>query len=205
MIENVDDYFSKGCGRCARFDTPDCSVHLWAGGLSALRSLCQDVALEETVRWGQACYRHAGRNVVILGAFREKFSLNFFYASLMQDPHGLLTPSGPNSKKSTIVFSSEVDVVRLEPILRAYLLESMDYAQRGIKAPKSETRVDMPVELAEALDADPAMQEAFSKLTPGRQRSYLFNLLSAKQSKTRIQRIEKFRPKIFEGKGLQER
>ena len=63
----------------------------------------------------------------------------------------------------------------------------------------------MPEELIDALDADPELAEAFFKLTPGRQRSYLFTLSTAKQSSTRIARIEKFRPKIISGKGAQER
>ncbi len=32
----------------------------------------------------------------------------------------------------------------------------------------------MPDELAEVLDADPELAEAFHALTPGRQKSYLF-------------------------------
>lgn len=35
MITHSDDYFTKGCGRCGRFETPDCSVHLWSQGLAA--------------------------------------------------------------------------------------------------------------------------------------------------------------------------
>jgi uncharacterized protein YdeI (YjbR/CyaY-like superfamily) len=63
----------------------------------------------------------------------------------------------------------------------------------------------MPDELIEALDADPELSEAFHSLTPGRQKSYMFNLNQAKQSATRIARIEKFRDKIIAGKGALER
>jgi len=59
--------------------------------------------------------------------------------------------------------------------------------------------------LTEALDADPELAEAFQALTPGRQKSYLFNLNQAKQPATRMARIEKFRGRILEGKGLLER
>ena len=37
MITEIEDFFAKGCGRCARFDTPDCSTRLWIDGLVALR------------------------------------------------------------------------------------------------------------------------------------------------------------------------
>jgi uncharacterized protein YdeI (YjbR/CyaY-like superfamily) len=63
----------------------------------------------------------------------------------------------------------------------------------------------MPDELVEALDADPELAEAFQALTPGRRRSYLFDLNQAKQPATRVARIEKFRPRILAGKGALER
>ncbi|MCB1400990.1 MAG: YdeI/OmpD-associated family protein, partial [Rhodobacteraceae bacterium] len=71
--------------------------------------------------------------------------------------------------------------------------------------PRAERAIDMPAELAEALEADPELAEAFQALTPGRQKSYLFNLAQARKSATRIARIEKFRDRILAGKGAQER
>jgi uncharacterized protein YdeI (YjbR/CyaY-like superfamily) len=46
------------------------------------------------------------------------------------------------------------------------------------------------------------LKTAFHALTPGRQRAYLLYFSSAKQSKTREARIEKCRPQILSGKGL---
>ncbi len=40
---------------------------------------------------------------------------------------------------------------------------------------------------------------------PGRQRSYLYHFAAAKQSATRVARIEKSMPAIFEGRGFLER
>ena len=42
------------------------------------------------------------------------------------------------------------------------------------------------------------------KLTPRRKRGYALDFSEAKQSKTRVARIEKCRPKILAGKGFQE-
>ena len=49
MITNADDYFSKGCGRCARFAKPDCSTRKWESGLEHLRRVCRAAGLVETV------------------------------------------------------------------------------------------------------------------------------------------------------------
>jgi uncharacterized protein YdeI (YjbR/CyaY-like superfamily) len=60
-------------------------------------------------------------------------------------------------------------------------------------------------ELRERLRGDSRFKRAFEALTPGRQRSYLYHFAAAKQSATRVARIEKARPAIFEGRGFLER
>lgn len=206
MITEIDDYFGKGCGRCNRFNTPDCSVQHWREGLTALRQICLQTGLEETVKWGHPCYMHAGRNIAIIGAHRGDFRLCFFNAALLKDPENILQKQGPNTQHADMLsFSSFDEVAKIEPSLRAYLAEAMGYAERGIKPPKTPQSPDMPVELLDALDADPVLAEAFHALTPGRQRSYLIHLSSAKKPETRIARIEKARPKIIAGKGAMER
>jgi uncharacterized protein YdeI (YjbR/CyaY-like superfamily) len=50
-----------------------------------------------------------------------------------------------------------------------------------------------------------AMASLIEALTPGRQRSYFYHFAAAKQSATRVSRIEKAMPAIFEGRGFLER
>lgn len=206
MITDADEYFSKGCGRCDRFATPDCSTRRWAEGLAALRRICMEAGLSETAKWGHPCYMHAGRNVAVIGAFRGDFRLTFFEPGLMKDPEGVLERQGENSRDAaTIRFSANGDVLARGPLLRAYLAEAMSYAEAGLRAPKAPSEIELPAELAEALDNDPALAEAFHALTPGRQRSYVLNLSAAKTSETRLRRIAGFREKIIAGKGATER
>ena len=63
---------------------------------------------------------------------------------------------------------------------------------------------DFP-ELLSAFEDDAEFKKAFHKLTPGRQRGYLLHFASAKQSSTRVSRIERAKTKIYEGKGHNER
>ena len=44
--------------------------------------------------------------------------------------------------------------------------------------------------------------ETFNTLTPGRQGAYLLYFSSAKQTKTRESRVEKYLKQILKGKGL---
>ncbi len=206
MITDIEDYFTQGCGRCDRFATADCAAPLWRDGLRSLRSLCLEVGLSEHVKWGHPCYMHAGRNIAIIGAFRDNFRLSFFEAALMKDPEGVLEKQGANTQAPDMIrFTADGQVAEQAPIITAYLQEAMGYAKAGIKAPKVERNVPIPEELLDALDADPELAEAFHALTPGRQKSYAYNLGQAKQPATRIARIAKFRDKIIAGKGALER
>lgn len=205
MITEIEDYFTRGCGRCHRFATADCSARLWAEGLARLRRLCRDAGLQETVKWGHPCYTHAGRNVAIIGAFRGDFRLSFFDAALLQDRDGLLERQGPNTRHPDAVrFHSANDVDAKAPAISRLLAQARAVAEAGLRAPKAEHGLDLPEDLVEALAADPVLSQAFDALTPGRQRSHVIALSSAKASATRMARIEKLRPRILAGKGATE-
>lgn len=206
MISDIEDYFSKGCGRCKRFDTPECSTKTWAQGLAKLRDICLSADLKETVKWGHPCYMHAERNIVIIGAFKDDFRLSFFNAALMKDPEGVLEKQGPNTQHPDMIrFRSNDGPKEKEDIILSYLDETKEYAEAGKKPPRDDSGLNLPEELVAALDADPELSEAFHTLTRGRQKSYAINLNGAKKSETRVNRIEKFRDKIMDGKGANER
>ncbi len=206
MITDIEDYFTLGCGRCERHATPDCSTRRWIDGLNALRRICLDVGLSEYVKWAHPTYMHAGRNICVMGAFRGDFRLSFFNAALMKDPEGVLERQGANTRyPDCLRFTEVAEVGAREPVIRAYLAEAMGYAEAGILPPKETGEIDLPDELVEALDADPALSEAFHALTPGRQKSWAIQIGSAKKSETRVARVEKARAKILAGKGATER
>ena len=79
-------------------------------------------------------------------------------------------------------------------ITKTYILLKVNY--------KKTTEFTIPEEFQTKLDANPVLKTAFYALTPGRQRGYLLYFSQAKQSKTRMSRIEKYIPEIFDGKGL---
>ena len=209
MITDPDLYFAQGCGRCLRFATPDCSALRWQAGLATLRQIAKDAGLVETAKWGHPCYMHAGRNIAIIGAFRADFRLSFFNAALLQDPDGLLEKQGPNTRHADCLrFTDPAAPAQRAPLIRAYMAEAMAHAEAGMlpaKEPSAEPHDQtLPEELANALDHDPKLAEAFHALTPGRQRSYVILLAGAKTAATRIKRVEKARPRILAGKGATE-
>ncbi|MCA0205649.1 MAG: YdeI/OmpD-associated family protein [Proteobacteria bacterium] len=205
MITEAAAFFQDGCGRCDRFATPDCSARLWRDGLLALRQLCRDAGLEEAVRWGHPCYRHAGRNLALIGAFREDFRLSFPDAALLSDPEGLLEKPGPNSQTPSMIrFTDAAQVTERAKAIAALLSEAKEKAEAGLKPARQAAEVTLPDTLVSALDDDPELADAFAALTPGRQRSYAIVLSQAKTEATQIKRIAKYRDKILAGKGANE-
>jgi uncharacterized protein YdeI (YjbR/CyaY-like superfamily) len=206
MITQIEDYFSKGCGRCPRFNTPDCSTRRWSAGLADLRRICRAAGLLETVKWGHPCYMLGDRNIALIGAFRDDFRLTFMNASLMSAPESVLEKRGPNTRHPDMIrFTDNAQVLAMEPIITAYLQESIGYARAGVKPVKEASDIELQSELVEALDSDPEFSEAFHSLTPGRQRSYVIHLGSTEIPATRVARIERFRGKVLAGKGWNER
>jgi uncharacterized protein YdeI (YjbR/CyaY-like superfamily) len=149
---------------------------------------------------------HGGRNIAVIGAFRGDFRMSFFNAALMKDPKGVLEKQGPNTPHPDMIrFTENAQVAKMEPVILAYLKEAMGYAEAGTKPPQVEIEIELPDELVDALDSDPELAEAFHNLTPGRKKSYVINLNSAKTPATRTSRIAKFRNNILAGKGATER
>lgn len=205
MITDAATFFDDGCGRCDRFATPDCSTRRWRPGLLALRRLCLDAGLDEAVRWGHPCYRHAGRNLALIAAFREDFRLTFPDAALLDDPEGLLERNGPNSQTATTIrFTDPAQVTARAAILAALLAEARARAEAGLKPPRPQVVLDLPETLVAALDEDAELAEAFAALTPGRQRSYVVALASARTEATQINRLARLRDRMLAGKGANE-
>jgi uncharacterized protein YdeI (YjbR/CyaY-like superfamily) len=85
-------------------------------------------------------------------------------------------------------------------------MEAIAVEKAGLRMkPKKTSDIPVPEELRKRFRRDPRFKRAFMALTPGRQRSYLYHFAAAKQSATRVVRIEKAVASIFEGKGFLER
>lgn len=203
---SVDSYLSEGCGRCDHYRTPRCKVHRWRGGLAALREVLLAAGLEETVKWGAPCYTLGGKNVAMLVALRESCGLSFFKGAALPDDEGLLEAPGPNSRHGRYLrFRSEDEVLARLPEAARFVAAAIALEAAGVTiAPLAEPE-PLPLELAQRLADDPALQQAFEALTPGRRRSHVLHVSGAKQPETRERRVERCVLAILAGKGFNER
>ncbi|GGC14214.1 hypothetical protein GCM10011386_02360 [Parapedobacter defluvii] len=176
----------------------------WKREYAALRRIILDCGLTEELKWGQPCYTFHRKNIVLIHGFKEYCALLFFKGALLKDDHGILIQQTENVQAARqIRFTTVKEITALEQTLKAYVHQAVEVEKAGLKVPLKKTEdFTIPEELQQKLEEFPALKTAFKALTPGRQRAYIFYFSQAKQSKTRESRIEKYIPKILEGKGL---
>ena len=199
----IDQFLLEGCMRCSLGATPACKVLLWTDILEFLRQLILETKLEEERKWGVPTYSLNGKNVIMLGVFKDSCVLSFIKGQLLPDPKGLLELPGPNSIGGRILrFTKLSQATLLEKEIRHYLQEAILVEQSGKKSEIAPPPQELPDELLQKFTEQPGLETAFFALTPGRQRGYLIHFSGAKQSPTRLSRIDKCVPKIFAGKGM---
>ncbi len=176
----------------------------WQAESEKLRMIILDCNLTEELKWGVPCYTFQDSNIVLIHGFKEYCAILFVKGALLKDAHGILIQQTENVQSGRqIRFTGVQEIVELEPIIKAYILEAVEVEKSGLKVDfKKNTDLIFPEEFQNRLDENPALKTAFEGLTPGRQRAYIFYFSQPKQSKTRESRVEKCIPQILDGKGL---
>jgi uncharacterized protein YdeI (YjbR/CyaY-like superfamily) len=190
MNPKVDEYLRK--------------AKKWQEEFEKLRMIILDCGLTEELKWGHPCYTFQKRNIVLIHGFKEYCALLFFKGALLKDAKGILIQQTKNVQAARqIRFTNVREIVKTQPILKAYIYEAIEVEKAGLKVNyKKTSEFIIPEEFQNELDKIPALKTAFNALTPGRQRAYIFYFSQPKQSKTRASRVEKCIPQILNGKGL---
>lgn len=177
----------------------------WPAEMTALRSVLLGCGLTEEIKWAKPCYGHDGANIAILQEMKNFLALMFFKGALLDDPADVLEEQGPNSRSARrMCFTSVDDVERLADTVREYVGNAIDVEAAGLEVGPAPELV-LVEELQVRLEGDAALRSAFEALTPGRRREYNLYFSDAKQASTRAARVEKYVPKILDGKGFRDR
>jgi len=178
----------------------------WEAEIAEMRRVLGGLGMKEECKWGKPTYTVDGKNIVIMQGFKDYFALGFFQGALLKDRKKVLVQLGQVHAGRVMKFTSAKDITAKAATIKAYVREAMAVEKAGLRMERKKTS-DFPVpeELTERFRRDPRFKRAFEALTPGRQRSYLYHFTAAKQSATRVARIEKAVPAIFEGRGFLER
>jgi len=192
MNPKVDWYFSK--------------AKKWKQESKTLRTIVLGCGLTEELKWGKPCYTFQNSNIVLIHGFKDYCALLFFKGALLKDPKGILVQQTANVQAARqIRFTNVREIVKMEPILKAYIKEAIAVEKAGLEVTyKKASEFTIPEEFQSKLDEISALKTAFDTLTPGRRRGYILYFAAAKQSKTRASRVEKCMQAILKGKGLNE-
>lgn len=203
---SAEAYLKDGCGRCAHYRTPACKVNTWRSVLVRLRKHLVATDLKEEMKWGSPCYTWNGKNVVMLAAFRDSCALSFFKGASLADEAFVLEKAGPNSHIARLLrFRSMEEFLEKEKHVPRLLALAIALEKEGKVTKASKPALRLPAELAARLAREQKLRQAFDALTPGRQRSHVLYISSAKQTETRHRRVEKCLPLILGGRGFNER
>ncbi|GAB3019873.1 YdeI family protein [Cyclobacterium sediminis] len=195
MNPEVDFYFKKS--------------KKWQKELILLRSIILDFPLSEELKWGVPCYTWSSNptskasNILLIHEFKEYCALLFFKGVLLNDPDKILVQQTENVQAARqIRFTGQEEVLRRTANIKSLISEAIAVEEAGLKVPKRETKsYEIVEEFQLAMDNEPNLLKGFQSLSPGRQRAYLLYFSSAKQSKTRLSRIDKYKAKIINGQG----
>ena len=175
----------------------------WQAEIQLLRTILLGCKLEETIKWGQPCYTMNDKNIVIIAPFKAHCDLGFLNGAVLKDEKQLLVAAGKHTQGSRQMrFTNLKEIETSKSIIRKYVKEAIDNEKNGVKliqTKKNEIEVE---ELEVIFKKDAPFKKAFSALTPGRQRAYLIHFSGAKQSETRINRIQNYRQRILSGIGI---
>lgn len=190
MNPKVDEYLGR--------------VQNWKEEMEQLRSILLACGLTEELKWRVPCYTFHDSNIVLIGGFKEFFTLSFFKGVLLNDEEQILVSPGENSQTVRMIkFTDITEIAKLETVIKNYVFEAIEIEKAGIKVEKKDnTELVFPEELISFMEKNLEFKDAFEALTPGRQRAYNMFFTAPKQSKTRETRIEKNMDRIIKGFGL---
>ncbi len=180
----------------------------WQEELIVLRNLLQQTEMEETVKWGGPAYTVNGKNVIGLGAFKEFVAIWFFQGALLKDDKKKLVNAQEGVTKALRQwrFTSIEEVNANLAIVKAYALEAIENQKAGksIKPAKKKPLI-IPEQLEAAFEENGVLKDCFENFSLSKKREFAEHISDAKREETKLKRLEKIKPMILNGIGLNDK
>lgn len=178
-------------------------VKQWSKELTELTRIISKSGLEKTIKWGADVFTYEGKNIVSCGGFKNFFAIWFFNGIFLKDKYKVLINAQESKTKSMRQWRMTTFKEINEKKILEYINEAVLAAKKGLSiTPVKHQPIEIPEPLKSALLKNKTLLQAFSKLSSGRQKEYGLYIIEAKQEKTKLSRIEKIKPLILQGIGL---
>lgn len=182
--------------------------HNYKKEIGLLRELVLKTELEETFKWSFPTYTLKNKNVLAICKFKQHFCIWFFNGVFLSDPKNLLQNAQEGKTKAMrqwkFTSMQEID----EMTVSAYIHEAIENQRKGLQLVSKKTKpksAPLSELLKEELKNHVDLNQAFLALSPYKQKEYSEYISMAKQDKTKISRLEKIKPMILSGKGLNDK
>ena len=128
------------------------------------------------------------------------------FRTWLKDKYKVLVNASEGKTKSLRQwrFTSEEEIN--EKRILEYIREAIAIEERGLKIKPAKFKpLPVPEILVSCFKEDKNLKIAFEQLTPGRQKEYIIYLNEPKQEATKSKRLEKIKPMILRGVGLNDK
>ncbi len=173
--------------------------------LSHLRELIHAACpgVEETMKWSFPHFMYNGAILCSMASFKQHMAFGFWKASIMDDPHGILTITEREAMGHMGQIRSLKDLPK-DKILKDYIKQAARLNEQGIKvekvkpAPKKE--LEVPDYFLKAIKKNKAAHKTFEAFSTTNKREYVEWITEAKSDDTREKRLAQSVEWMAEGK-----
>jgi uncharacterized protein YdeI (YjbR/CyaY-like superfamily) len=176
---------------------------LWVKEIDLLQSIINKTPLVETTKWGGIVYTYNGKNIVGVGGFKSYFGLWFFNGAFLKDELKVLVSGGEKTKAQLQWRFNSIDDVDEKKIL-TYLLEAIELEKQGKVHKPEKSPLQISSFFEDFLKSEQLM-EVFSTFNLTKKKEFAEYIDTAKQEKTKLSRLEKIKPMIQNGIGLNDK
>lgn len=179
--------------------------HQWEEELEILKNILDKTELVETTKWGGIVYTITNKNVLGIGGFKNYFTIWFWNGVFLKDELKVLVNANEGVTKGLRQwrFASK-DEINEKQVL-AYVKEAIENEKLGKSIKPQKKEMVVSDFFRNELAADSLFAEAFGKFSPYKQKEFLEYIDSAKQEKTKTDRMARIKPMVLDGIGLNDK
>ncbi|MXN90110.1 hypothetical protein GR160_02630 [Flavobacterium sp. Sd200] len=177
----------------------------WEKELEALKAIIAKTELTETTKWGGTTYTYNNKNVIGIGGFKNFFTIWFYKGVFLKDEANVLINANEENTKSLRQwrFTSLNDIN--EKAILHYINEAIEVEKAGLAIAPQKKELIVPEILLYAFKNIDGLENAFNNFSPYKQKEFCEFIAEAKQEKTKIARLEKIKPMLLSGVGLNDK
>ena len=178
----------------------------WNDELERLHKLFSLIDLDEFIKWGSPTYSLEGKNVVGFVAFKEYVAIWFFQGFYLKDLAGVLINAQEGKTKALRQWRFTSVKEMNDKLILDYLNEAIQNQRQGkeVKIERDST-YQLSHELEVFIAKSDKLKDNFFSLTKGKQKEYSNYINEAKRAVTKDTRLEKIKPMILRGAGLNDK